>query len=411
MKKNLASVFLAVAMGTALCACGGSSKSASGSTEAAQSSTSAGSSAAAQSGTSAGSSAAADSSASAGETVDTSAIPQFADGWGDANTPFDPLTFDDAITFEEMRKQCGSIPVSGASFLIEGNIRTEDNVYWTSLRDGYKAMIQTMNDNGLTGIRIDVQSALNEADTEGQLSVMKDQIRSGANVIMISPISTSNCTEGVETAHTDNIPCIAVNNEFNGADMFVGPNSYEEGRQAGDWANEKMKSGKAVIIMGLAGTDVVKNRTNGFIDATKDSEIEIVDQQNADWDRNKAKDVCATFLKTYDDLKIVFCNNDVMALGAVEAIKEAGLKLNEDIFVIGADGTDEAYESIKNGELSATISMFPYYEGMMASEVTTRVMLGQTMPKVIWTPSLAVDAGNIGKDDAELTNWADPEFE
>ena len=341
------------------------------------------------------------------------AVPQFEDGWGDTYEAFDPLTIEGAISFEEMREQLGAIPVSEEEIAIAGNIRTEDNVYWTSLRDGYKDMVAFENENGLTNVTIDVKSALNEADTEGQLAVMKDQIRDGSDVIMISPISTANCTEGVEIAHEDGIPTIAVNNEFNGADMFVGPNSYEEGRQAGDWANEKIGQGQAVIIMGLAGTDVVKNRTNGFKDALTDaaSEIEIVDEQNADWDRDTAKDVCATFLKTYDDLKIVFCNNDVMALGAVEAIKEAGLVLNEDIYVIGADGTDEAYDSIKKGELSATISMFPYYEGMMASEVTTRVMLGQTMPKVIWTPSLAVDAENIGTDDATLINWTDPVFE
>ena len=313
-------------------------------------------------------------------------IAQFKDGWGDTNSAFDPLTFDDAITFNEMREQLGAIPKSDDSFKLAGNIRTE-----------------------VPNISIDVQSALNEADTEGQLSVMKDQIRSGANVIMISPISTSNCTEGVEMAHEDGIPTIAVNNEFNGADMFVGPNSYEEGEIAGDWAVKNVKSGKAAIIMGLAGTDVVKNRTNGFVDALKDSDIEVVDQQNADWDRDTAKDVCATFLKTYDDLSVIFCNNDVMALGAVEAIKESDRKLNKDIYVIGADGTDEAYTSIKNGELAATVSMFPYYEGMMATEVTTRVMLGQTMPKVIWTPALAVDATNIDTDDGELVGWSDPE--
>ena len=244
-------------------------------------------------------------------TVMAADIPQFADGWGDTYEAFDPLTFDDAITFEEMREQLGAVPVSDEAIAIAGNIRTEDNVYWTALRDGYKDMVAFENENGLANVTIDVKSALNEADTEGQLAVMKDQIRDGAIVIMISPISTSNCTEGVEVAHDDGIPTIAVNNEFNGADMFVGPNSYEEGRQAGDWANEKVGSGKAVIIMGLAGTDVVKNRTNGFKDALTDanSEIEVVDEQNADWDRDTAKDVCATFLKTYDDLKVVFCNN------------------------------------------------------------------------------------------------------
>lgn len=397
--KKVLAVLLAMSMAASMTACGGSGDSASAPTA----------------GTDNAQEAPADASAedtgAASEAV--GAIAQFADGWGDTNNAFDPLAIEETWTFEEMREQLGAVPKSDASFSIAGNIRTEDNVYWTALRDGYKDMIAFENEQGMTGITIDVQSALNEADTEGQLSVMKDQIRSGANIIMISPISTSNCTEGVETAHADGIPTIAVNNEFNGADMFVGPNSYAEGEQAAEWADKNVGSGQAVIIMGLAGTDVVKNRTNGFIDKLKelDSDIEVVDQQNADWDRNQAKDVCSTFLKNIDDLKVIFCNNDVMALGAVEAIKEANLKLNEDIYVIGADGTDEAYESIKNNELAATISMFPYYEGMMASEVTTRIMLGQTMPKVIWTPSMAVDASNIDTDDAELIGWTDPTFE
>lgn len=396
--KKLLAVLVTLSMAASLSACGGSDAPANNTQD--QSSA-----AESQTGGTASDGAASESAGGA--------IAQFADGWGDTNVAFDPLAISETWTFEEMRENLGAVPLSDASFSIAGNIRTEDNVYWTALRDGYKDMIAFENESGLTGVSVDVQSALNEADTEGQLSVMKDQIRSGANIIMISPISTSNCTEGVETAHEDGIPTIAVNNEFNGADMFVGPNSYAEGEQAAEWANDKVGSGKAVIIMGLAGTDVVKNRTNGFVDKLQalNSRIEVVDQQNADWDRDTAKDVCATILKTYDDLKVIFCNNDVMALGAVEAIKEANLVLNQDIFVIGADGTDEAYESIHNNELSATISMFPYYEGMMASEVTTRIMLGQTMPKVIWTPSMAVDASNIDTDDAELIGWTDPVFE
>ena len=357
-----------------------------------------------------------DNSASAAPASDAASgssgtVEMFADGWGDANTAFDPLAIEETWTFEEMRENLGDIPVSDTELLLAGNIRTYDNVYWQALADGYQAMVDKIAGNGLN-VSINIQSALNEADTEGQLSVMKDQIRMGVNAIMISPISSSNCTEGVETAHEDGIPCIAVNNEFNGADMFVGPNSYDEGKVAADWAEANVGEGKCAIIMGLAGTDVVKNRTNGFKDELKalNSSIEVVDSQNADWDRAKAKDVCATFLKTYDDLRIIFCNNDVMALGAVEAIKETDLVLNKDIFVIGMDGTDEAYASIKAGELAATVGMFPYYEGMMAAEVATRVMLGQVTPQVVWTPAMVIDSTNINTDDAELISWTDPTF-
>ena len=338
--------------------------------------------------------------------------PQFASGWGDTSQAFDPLTVEETWTFDEMRENLGAIPVEEKEFSLGATIRSLDNVYWQSLSDGYEAMAQKLTDAGIT-TTIDIQAPMGESDTEGQLANMKDQVRQGVDLIMASPISTSNCTEAVENAHSDNIPTVAVNNEFNGADMFIGPNSYDEGVVAADWAEENIGEGQCAIIMGLAGTDVVKNRTNGFIERLEElgSLIEVVDSQNADWDRNTAKDVAATMMKTYPDLKITCCNNDVMAMGAVEAVKESGKVLNQDVYVIGMDGTDEAYESIRQGELSATVSMFPFYESQMATECAVRILLGQEMPSVIWTPAMVTDAGNVDADEAETIGWMDPVFE
>lgn len=338
--------------------------------------------------------------------------PQFASGWGDTSQAFDPLAVEETWTFDEMRENLGAIPVEEKEFSLGATIRSLDNVYWQSLSDGYEAMAQKLTDAGIT-TTIDIQASMGESDTEGQLANMKDQVRQGVDLIMASPISTSNCTEAVENAHSDNIPTVAVNNEFNGADMFIGPNSYDEGVVAADWAEENIGEGQCAIIMGLAGTDVVKNRTNGFIERLEElgSLIEVVDSQNADWDRNTAKDVAATMMKTYPDLKIICCNNDVMAMGAVEAVKESGKVLNQDVYVIGMDGTDEAYESIRQGELSATVSLFPFYESQMATECAVRILLGQEMPSVIWTPAMVTDAGNVDADEAETIGWTDPVFE
>ena len=352
---------------------------------------------------------------SAGDTSEgsVSAVPpQFTSGWGDTSQAFDPLVVEETWTFDEMRENLGAIPVEGSDFKLGATIRSLDNVYWQSLSDGYEAMAQKLTDAGVA-TTIDIQAPMGESDTEGQLANMKDQVRQGVDLIMASPISTSNCTEAVENAHSDNIPTIAVNNEFNGADMFIGPNSYDEGVVAADWAEENIGEGQCAIIMGLAGTDVVKNRTNGFTERLEElgSSIEVVDSQNADWDRNTAKDVAATMMKTYPDLKIICCNNDVMAMGAVEAVKESGKVLNQDVYVIGMDGTDEAYESIRQGELSATVSMFPFYESQMATECAVRILLGQEMPSVIWTPAMVTDATNVDADEAETIGWTDPIFE
>lgn len=393
MKRKMISVLLCAAMAVSAVGCGGTTSSETTSSPAAEESVS-------ESGT--------------GDTAEeaTGVPAQFAGGFGDTSQPFDPLVVEETWTFDEMRENLGAIPAADRALALAATIRSVDNVYWQALSDGYEAMAEKLTAAGIT-TTMDVQAPMGESDTEGQLANMKDQVRQGVDLIMASPISTSNCTEAVENAHKDNIPTVAVNNEFNGADMFIGPNSYDEGVVAADWANENIGDGECAIIMGLAGTDVVKNRTNGFSERLEElnSKITVVDSQNADWDRNTAKDVAATMMKTYPDLKIICCNNDVMAMGAVEAVKESGKTLNEDIFVIGMDGTDEAYESIRAGELSATVSMFPFYESQMATECAVRILLGQEMPSVIWTPAMVTDATNVDEDEAETINWVDPTFE
>ena len=167
------------------------------------------------------------------------------------------------------------------------------------------------------------------------------------------------------------------------------------------------------IVMGMAKTAVTRNRTQGFEEwfADNDSDIQVVAKQNADWDRSQAKDVAATFLKTYPDLKAIFCNNDVMALGVIEAVKEADLTLNKDIYVIGCDGQSEAYDSIRANEMAATIDTFPYYEGYMAAEVCYRSLIGQTVPRVVFTPSKMLDSTNVDNTPEENIGWTDPVFE
>lgn len=392
MKRKMLSVLLSAAIVASMAGCGKSDTGTS--TDAAAESTT--------------TEAAAESTA----TGDAEVPAQFAAGWGDASQAFDPLAVEETWTFDEMRENLGAIPSTDKEIHLGATIRSVDNVYWQALSDGYEAMAEKLTAGGIK-TTMDVQAPMGESDTEGQLANMKDQVRQGVDLILASPISTSNCTEAVENAHRDNIPTVAVNNEFNGADMFIGPNSYDEGVVAADWADKNIGDGECAIIMGLAGTDVVKNRTNGFSERLEElgSKITVVDSQNADWDRNTAKDVAATMLKTYPDLKIICCNNDVMAMGALEAVKESGKTLNQDVYVIGMDGTDEAYESIRANELSATVSMYPLYESQMATECAVRILLGQEMPSVIWTPAMVTDATNVDADEADTIGWTDPIFE
>lgn len=333
--------------------------------------------------------------------------------WASTDETFNPLEEKDAITFEELRESGGAISKSEEELSFAGNVKAFENVVWQEIANGYEGFAKDAEAAGRK-LSVDTTSPMGEDDEEGQLSILKDQVRQGVNAVLLSPISDANCLPGIEAAHEADIPVFAVNNEFNGADMFVGPNSLEQGQIAAEWVNEKIGGkGEVAIVMGMAKTGVTRNRTEGFESWFKENnpDVEVAAKQNADWDRSKAKDVAATFLKTYPDLKAIFCNNDVMALGVIEAVKEANLKLNKDIYVVGCDGQAEAYDSIRAGEMAATIDSFPYYEGYMAAEVCYRYMIGQEVPRVVFTPSKMLDSTNVDNTAEENLGWEDPAFE
>ncbi len=191
---------------------------------------------------------------------------------------------------------------------------------WQEIANGYEGFAKDAETAGRK-LTVDTTSPMGEDDEEGQLSILKDQVRQGVNAVLLSPISDANCLPGIEAAHDADIPVFAVNNEFNGADMFVGPNSLEQGQIAAEWVNEKIGGkGEVAIVMGMAKTGVTRNRTEGFEGWFKENnkDVEVVAKQNADWDRSKAKDVAATFLKTYPDLKLFSATTMSWPLGLLK---------------------------------------------------------------------------------------------
>ena len=107
------------------------------------------------------------------------------------------------------------------------------------------------------------------------------------------------------------------------------------------------------IIEGLTGTTATNERIAGFKEALEGTNIKIVASQPADWLREEAKDVTLGILQANPEIKAIYALNDTMALGCVAALNQAE-KL-QDVLVIGDDGTNEAYESIQNKEMAATI--------------------------------------------------------
>lgn len=313
------------------------------------------------------------------------------------------------VTIEELRKQLGEVPAVEGEIKLGAVAKSFDNEYWRTLKEGY-GEYQTKAAAGGYNLTIDVSSAQGENDEQGQLSIVQNLINKKYTGLLLSPISDGNLTPGVDDAKKAGIPVINVNDGLiANADSFVGPKADQNGELAAEWIAGKLGgNGQVAIVIGMPKAFAARQRTKGFENwlAENAPGIEIVARQNADWDRQKSKDLADTWLKQYPDLDAIFCNNDTMALGVVEAVKASG----KDILVVGVDGIGEAYDSIRKGELSATIDSFPFYKAQIAGEVMLRKLGGQEIPRVLWTPQALIDADNVDVAAEEIIGWTDPAY-
>lgn len=328
---------------------------------------------------------------------------------GEKTAAFNPDE-EDGIEIGELRSQLGAIPAMEGSIKLGAVAKAFENEYWRTLKEGYGVFQDKLQAKGYD-ITIDVSSAQGEGDEQGQLSIVKDMINKKYNALMLSPISDGNLVPGVEDAKKAGIPVVNVNDGLiANAEVFVGPKAIQNGELAAEWIAEKLGgTGEVAIVIGMPKAFAARQRTAGFEQYMEQNakDIKIVAKQNADWDRSKAKDLADTWIKQYPELKAIFCNNDTMALGVVEAVKSSG----KDILVVGVDGIGEAYDSIRKGELDATIDSFPLYKAQIASEVTLRLIGKQEVPRVIWTPQALIDSTNVDTPAEQIIQWTEPDFE
>ena len=135
---------------------------------------------------------------------------------------------------------------------------------------------------------------------------------------------------------------------------FVNTDNFKVGASAAKFIVEQIKSGDVIIIEGKAGTTSGEDRRTGAASVfTNTSGINLVASQPADWDRTRALDVTSSLLQRYPNIKAIYCCNDTMALGAQQAVEN--IQKQNSIIVVGTDGTPEAFQSIKEGRLKATM--------------------------------------------------------
>ena len=220
-----------------------------------------------------------------------------------------------------------------------------------------------------SGYELLVMAPPSEDDYATQMSMMEDMITRGVKGIAVCGINLDALIPGIKKANEAGIPVVMFNTitELEGVEVYAysGYNQYNGGGKIADWVNEKTGgTAKVAIIEGLP-SDYTTQRMGGFVDRCKEvyPNIEVVATQPGDWVREKGMNAAMDMLQAHPEINVIYGLSDEMALGAVQAIKQLG---RDDIIVVGLDGNPNAFESVKAGELTATLDCGPVAIGANA---------------------------------------------
>jgi len=225
---------------------------------------------------------------------------------------------------------------------------------------------------------------------ENQIKALRSFIAQKVDVIMFSPVVEAGWGPVMQEIKDAGIPVILADRRPDvSEDMyvtFIGSDFVEEGRRAARWLAKKM-NGKATILelQGTPGSAPAIDRKKGFEEVLKDYPgMKIVLSQSGDFTRAGGKQAMEAFLKSPvgRTANALFAHNDDMALGAIQAIEEAGLKPGKDIVIVSIDGVRGAFEAMVAGKLNCTVECNPII-GPQLFDAVEAVVAGKQLPKRI----------------------------
>ncbi len=277
-----------------------------------------------------------------------------------------------------------------------GFAQTENNNPWRIAQT--ESMRNAAEENGVEIVITDAQS-----NTPKQVSDIQDMIAQGVDVLFIPPREEQGLEPALQSAREAGVPVFLVDREANAEICedyisFMGSNFVEQGERAAEWLVEAT-NGKAKVaeLQGTVGASVTADRGEGFKSVIdENSGMEIVASQSGNFNRAEGQNVTEQILGGNPDLDAVYAHNDEMAIGAIQALKDAGRKPGEDVTVVSVDGTRDALQAIIDGDLGATVETNPRF-GPLAFDTAERFLSGEQIPTKITVQDRLFDKSNAAQ--------------
>ena len=314
-----------------------------------------------------------------------------------------------ALIFSGCNRQGGSSssgdtaqnPAGGGGKKTVGFSQMENNGPWRIAET--KSMKDEAAKRGYELVATDAQG-----QTSKQVSDVEDLIARRVSAIFLAPREFEGLAPALQAAKEAKIPVFLIDREAAGKVgedyvTFIGSNFVEEGQRVGDWV-VKNTGGKAgvIILEGTAGSSVAIDRNKGFTEAIKASpDIKVLASQPANFTRAEGQKVMENLIQAHNkNITVVYTHNDEMALGAIQALKSAGMNPGKDVKVVSVDGQKSALEAIQAGDMNVTVECNPRF-GPIAFDTYEKFLKGEQIPAKIIVPDKFFDSSNAGQFVAE----------
>ena len=277
-----------------------------------------------------------------------------------------------------------------------GFAQSENNNPWRIAQTA--SMRSAAEAHGVTLIVTDAQSS-----TPKQVSDIQDMVAQGVDLLFVPPREEEGMAPALESAREANVPVFFVDREANARICkqyvtFMGSDFVRQGERAAEWL-ARATNGKAKIVelQGTVGASVTADRGKGFRQGLKGYPgMEVIASQSGNFTRADGQNVTEQIIGAFPELTALYAQNDEMAIGAIQALKDGGFTPGKDVTVVSVDGERDALQAIIEGELGATVETNPRF-GPLAFDTARKFFSGQPVPERIFVQDRLFDKSNAKK--------------
>ena len=271
-----------------------------------------------------------------------------------------------------------------AAYRIGVSIARVDDNFMTYVRSGLEAAAKQQD------VQIQFEDA--QGDVVRQLNQVEGFLNQKVDAVIVLPVDTAATANITRAAVAAKMPLVYVNRHPDERTLpkgvvTVASNDIEAGQLQMRYLAEKLGGqGNVAIIMGDLAQNATHDRTEGARQVLKDFPgIKIVEQQSAEWQRNKGMDLTSNWLLAGTQFDAIVANNDEMAIGAAMALQQAG-KAKGEIAIVGIDGLPDGLAAIKRGLLAASVFQDPKAQATQAVQAAIKMIKGEPIEAEVWVP-------------------------